>query len=89
MIHEFRNVLLDEIPGFPPKRDIELTVEPVTGRVPMSKTPYRVITPENIELKIQLQELWERKYNRPSVFPWVELVGLRKRKKIHSDYVLI
>ena len=58
-------------------------IELVPGKAPMSKTPYRVSTPEMIELKMQLQELWEKKYVRPSVF------YLRKRKMIHSGGVLV
>ena len=36
----------------------------------MSKTPYRMSTPEMLELKMQLQELLEKGYIRPSVSPW-------------------
>ena len=36
----------------------------------MSKTLYRMSTPEMLELKMQLQELLEKKYIRPSVSPW-------------------
>ena len=60
----------DEIPGLPPKRDIDFTIELVPGAAPVSKTPYRMSTPEMLELKMQLQELLEKKYIRPSVSPW-------------------
>ena len=36
----------------------------------MSKTPCRMSTPEMLELKMQLQELLEKKYIRSSVSPW-------------------
>ena len=65
-----KNVFPDEIPGLPPKRDIDFTIELVPGAAPMSKTPYRMSTPEMLELKMQLQELLEKKYFRPSVSPW-------------------
>ena len=62
VLQEFRDVFLDEIPGFPPKRDIDFTIELVPGVAPVSKPPYRMSTPEMLELKMQLQELLEKKY---------------------------
>ena len=50
----------DEIPGLPPKRDIDFTIELVPGATPVSKAPYRMSTPEMLELKMQLQELLEK-----------------------------
>ena len=70
----------DEVLGLPPKRDIDFTIELVPGKSPVSKTPYRVSTPERLELKMQLQELWEKKYIRPSVSPWGALVWFDKEK---------
>ena len=55
MLQEFRDVFLDEIPGLPPKRDIDFTIELFPGVAPVSKTPYRMSTPELLELKMQLQ----------------------------------
>ena len=46
----------DEIPGLPPKRDIDFTIELVLGAAPVSKAPYRMSTPEMLELKMQLQK---------------------------------
>jgi hypothetical protein len=44
-----------EILGFPPKRDIDFSIDLVPGVAPMSKTPYRMGTPELKELQIQLE----------------------------------
>ena len=68
-MHEFRDMFCDEIPRLPPKRDNDFTIELVLGATPVSKTPYRMITPELLELKMQFQELLERKCIRPSVSP--------------------
>ena len=57
MLQEFKDVFLDEIPRLPPKRDIDFTIELVPRAAPVSKTPYRISTPEMLELKMQLQEL--------------------------------
>ena len=62
VLQEFKEVFLDEIPGLPPKRDIDFTIGLVSGATPMSKTPYRMSTPESLEMKMQLQELLEKKY---------------------------
>jgi hypothetical protein len=37
---------------------------------PMSKTPYRMSTPELKELQMQLEELLKKGYICPSVSPW-------------------
>ena len=62
VLQEFKDVFLDEIPGLPPKRDIDFTIQLVPGMEPVSKTPYRMSTPEMLELKMQLQKLLEKKY---------------------------
>ena len=45
VLQEFRDVFPHEIPGLPPKRDIDFTIELVPGAAPVSKTPYRMSTP--------------------------------------------
>ena len=55
MLQEFKDVFPDEIPGLPPKRDIDFIIELVPGAAPVSKTPYRMSTLEMLELKMQLQ----------------------------------
>ena len=39
VLQEFKDVFPDEIPGLPPKRDIDFTIELVPGAAPVSKTP--------------------------------------------------
>jgi hypothetical protein len=34
-----------EISGFPPKRDIDFSINLMPGATPVSKTPYRMSTP--------------------------------------------
>ena len=69
MLQEFRDVFPYEVIGLSPKRDIEFTIELVPGVAPFSKTPYRMSTPKMLELKMQLQELLEKKYIWSSVSP--------------------
>ena len=80
MLQELGDVFPDEIPGLHPKRDIDFTIELVPGATPVSKTPYRMSTPKMLKLKMQLQELLEKKYIQRSVSPWVALVLFVKKK---------
>ena len=80
VLQEFKDVFPDEILGLPPKRDIDFTIETLPGVAPVSKKPYRMSTPEMLELKMQLQELLENKYIRLSVSPWGAPVLFVKNK---------
>nr|GEY06697.1 putative reverse transcriptase domain-containing protein [Tanacetum cinerariifolium] len=62
VFHEF----LDKIP---PVREVEFSIELISGAEPISKAPYRMDPIELKELKDQL-ELLERGFIRPSVSPW-------------------
>jgi hypothetical protein len=55
-------VFPEEVPGLPPRRDIEFLIELALGIVPMSRTPYRMSTPELVELKLQLKEMMDKGY---------------------------
>jgi hypothetical protein len=46
-----------EIPGLPPKIDIDFSINLMPKAAIVSKTPYRMSTPELTELQIQLEEL--------------------------------
>jgi hypothetical protein len=69
-----------EIPGLPPKRDIDFSINLMPGAAPVSKTPYRMSTPELKELQMQLEELLKKGYIRPSVSPWGAPVLFVKKK---------
>ena len=62
IIREFVDVFPEEIPGLPPKRNIDFTIELVPGAAPVSRAPYRMGVPELTELKMQLQELLDKNY---------------------------
>nr|GFB92747.1 putative reverse transcriptase domain, aspartic peptidase domain protein [Tanacetum cinerariifolium] len=64
------DVFPDELPGIPPVRKVEFSIELIPGAEPISKAPYRMAPIELKELKDQLQELLERGFIRPSVSPW-------------------
>jgi len=70
VVCEFADVIPDDLPGLPPERDIEFVIELQPGTTPISKRPYRMPPNELAELKIQLQDLLDKGYIRPSASPW-------------------
>jgi hypothetical protein len=50
------------------------------GAAPVSKTPYRMSTPELKDLQLQLKELLKKGYIHPSVSPWGAPVLFVKKK---------
>jgi hypothetical protein len=44
-----------KIPGPPPKRDIDFSINLMPGAAPISKTPYQMSTQELKELQMQLE----------------------------------
>ena len=79
-LQEFKDIFPNEIPGLPPKRDIDFTIELMPGAAPMSKMPYKMSTLEILELKMQLQELLENEYIRSNMSPWGVPVLFVKKK---------
>ncbi|RVW37589.1 Transposon Ty3-I Gag-Pol polyprotein [Vitis vinifera] len=57
-------------PGLKGEREVEFTIDLAPGTTPISKAPYRMAPMELKELKIQLQELLDKGFIRPSVSPW-------------------
>ena len=70
IVYDYLDVFPEEFPGLPPQREIEFTIDVVPGATPTSITSYRMAPMELKELKLQLQELLEKGFIRPSVSPW-------------------
>ena len=66
----YPDVFPEEFPGFPPQREIEFALDVFQGATPTSITSYRMAPLELKELKLQLQELLEKGFIRPSISPW-------------------
>jgi hypothetical protein len=80
MVKEFADVFLEELPGMPPKRELEFTIDLKPGTEPIARTPYWMSTPELQELKMQLKELLDLGLIRPSVSPWgAPVIFIRKK----------
>ena len=54
MIKEFSDVFPEELPGLPPEREVDLSIEVVQGTTPISRAPYRMASTKLKELKTQL-----------------------------------
>jgi hypothetical protein len=70
IVCEHLDVFLEELPGMPPDRDIEFSIELLPGTAPISKTPYRMDVKDLVKLKKQIEELLEKGFIRPSSSPW-------------------
>ncbi|XP_028093799.1 uncharacterized protein LOC114293911 [Camellia sinensis] len=66
IVNDFLDVFPNDLPGDLIDREIEFTIDIIPGTQPISKTPYRMSTSKLKELKIQLQELLDKKFIRPS-----------------------
>ncbi|KAL0534051.1 hypothetical protein IC582_028328 [Cucumis melo] len=69
VVREYPDVFPDELPGLPPSREIDFAIELEPGTAPISRAPYRMAPAELKELKVQLQELLDKGFIRPSVSP--------------------
>ncbi|KAD6453055.1 hypothetical protein E3N88_07760 [Mikania micrantha] len=80
VVCEFPDVFPEKLPGVPPDREVEFTIDLVPGAEPISKAPYRMAPTELKELKEQLEELLDLGFIRPSVSPWGAPVLFVKKK---------
>ncbi|TYK04826.1 pol protein [Cucumis melo var. makuwa] len=70
VVREYPDVFPDELPGLPSPREIDFTIELERGTAPISRAPNKMAQDELKELKVQLQELLDKGFIRPSVSPW-------------------
>ena len=80
MVNEYPDVFPDEVPGLPPSRDVDFSIDLIPGAGQVSMAPYRMAPAELAELKKQIEDLLEKKFIRPSTSPWGALVLLVKKK---------
>jgi hypothetical protein len=57
---EFPDVFPEELPGLPPEREAEVTIDILPEVSPIAQPPYRMALKELDKLKIQLQELLDK-----------------------------
>ena len=80
VVCEYKDIFSDELAGLPSYRDVDFTIELHTGTSPISMTQHRMAPTELQELKVQLHELLDMGFIRPSTSPWGALVLFSKEK---------
>ena len=80
VVYEYVDVFPDKLPGLPPQRVVDFGIELHLGTSPISMTPHRMAPVELQELRVQLQELLDKGFIRPSTSPWGIPVLFAKKK---------
>jgi hypothetical protein len=80
IVREFPDVFSEELLGLPLEREVEVIIDILPGVSPITQPPYRMAPKELDELKIQLQELLDKGFIRPSKSPWGAPVLFVKKK---------
>ena len=70
VVCEFPDVFLEELLELPSDREVKFAIELLPGTAPISRGPYRMLPIELAELKIQLKELLDMGFIRPSSSKW-------------------
>jgi hypothetical protein len=90
MVREFADVFPEELPGMPPERELDFTIDLKLGTEPIERMPYRMSTPELQGLRLQLNELLDLRQISPSVSLWgAPVIFIRKKDgswRICIDY---
>ena len=80
VVCEYEDVFPEELSGLPPYKDVDFTIELHLSTSPISMTQHRMAPIELQELKVQLQELLDMGFIRPSTSPWGTPVLFSKKK---------
>jgi hypothetical protein len=70
VVEKFMDVFPEELPGMPLEREVEFYIDLIPGTAPIAKRPYRMAPTELAELKLQIADLQQKGYIRPSSSPW-------------------
>ncbi|XP_070054567.1 uncharacterized protein [Nicotiana tomentosiformis] len=73
VVNEFANIFLDELPGLPPEREIEFSIDVLPDTQPIFIPPYKMVPEELQVLNAQLKDLLYKGFIRPSTSPWAFL----------------
>ena len=80
VVYEYGDVFSDELLGLPPQRVVDFGIELHLGTSPIFMTPHRMALVELQELRVQLQELLDKGFIRPSTSSWGTPVLFAKKK---------
>ena len=77
---KYPNIFSRKLPGLPSEREVEFIIELAPGTHLVLIAPYRMAPLELKELKVQLQDLLDKGFIRPSTSPWGAPVLFVKKK---------
>ena len=80
VVRDYVSVFPRDLPGLPPDREIVFSIELMPGTAPISRAPYRLAPAELKEIKVQLEDMIEKGFIRPSHLPWGAPVLFVKKK---------
>ena len=82
VVCEYEDVFPNKLSGLPPHRDVDFVIELHPDTSPISMTPHRMVPVELQELKVQIQDLLDRGFIRPSTSPWgIPILFAKKKDK--------
>src|SRR5438045_8169300 len=70
VVSEFQDVFPEKLPGLPPVRDTEFTIDLIPGATSIAIPSYRMSPTELVELKVQLEELIELNLIEKRISRW-------------------
>ena len=70
VVNEFLDVFPEDLPRVPPLREIDFGIDLEPDTKPISIPPYRMALGELKDLKMQLKDLTDKSFIKPSISPW-------------------
>src|SRR5436190_12548579 len=70
VVSDYPDVFPEELSGLPPERAVEFSIELLPGTAPVFRKPYKMPPNDLAKMKVQLQELLDKGFIRPSSSSW-------------------
>jgi hypothetical protein len=77
VVNEFQDVFPQELPGMPPDREIEFTIDLIPGTTPIAQAPYKMGPKELVELKKTVGRARAEKFHSRKYFTLGNTSNLR------------
>ncbi|GJS12478.1 hypothetical protein Tco_0406950 [Tanacetum coccineum] len=87
VVRDFIDVVLEDLLGLPPQRQVEFRIDLVLGATPVAKSTYRLAPSEMQEMSEQLQELEDRRptKDKGELEVYLKLVLESRRREVLGD----